>query len=156
MCCQRVFQSKVLRYFFEQVPERKHRNRQTTAGTGSRKQKGRSAGRRHRVWEKQDTVWDEILGLLKTTESPTALYAKKGGCILQESSGMYRGSLVSIQLKPSFFENIGYQNQQLKSQGFRLNGKSMPYCKKKLGKYKTEKTGQGKTNQKGDRKCIEK
>jgi len=59
-------------------------------------------------------------------------------------------------LKPSFFENIEYQNKQLKAHNFRLNGKSMPGRKKKPCKNKQKKHDRAKSTKKGDRKSLEK
>jgi hypothetical protein len=60
-----------------------------------------------------------------------------------------------MQLKSSFFENIEYQNQQLKTHNFRLNGKSMPNRKKKPGNKKQKKQNRVKSIKKEDKKSIE-
>jgi hypothetical protein len=59
-------------------------------------------------------------------------------------------------LKPPFFENIEYQNWQLKTHNFWLNGKSMSNRKKKPGKYKQKKRDRVESTKKGDRKSLEK
>ncbi len=51
---------------------------------------------------------------------------------------------------------LNHAIQSRGSEGFRLNGKSMPYCKKETGQIQQKKKDRAKPTKKGDRKCIEK
>ncbi len=62
-----------------------------------------------RVWEKQDTVWDEILKLIKNHRQPNCPACKMGRLHFAGIVRKYPGSLDSNWLKPPFFENIEYK-----------------------------------------------